>query len=305
MSNDGETPESSSAPEESSRAANRRTAVFIATFAVSVFLLLTGYRFLVGTALNDWYLYTVASNTASALNHFGESATLEGLPWLKQVPPQIARATMKGWERGEVTPTPEAIKAESDAPLTAWEQYIYRINKSRRESPGMDLGCRVMYVMRDSNSTKLANVEEQIKQGVARGDDRDPTKKAALDALRAKADELQKAVAETGGKDTAYVFPFQVVSECGAIEVMAIFFSAVIAFPTQWRKRAIGLAIGLPLMYGLNIVRLTVLGMICAWTHGGDLFNFAHKFVWQGVYIVFVVVVWMVWIEFVVRGRKA
>ncbi len=92
-------------------------------------------------------------------------------------------------------------------------------------------------------------------------------------------------------------FTFIVVPSCGAIEVMAIFFAAVIAFPASWRHRAWGLALGLPLMYLVNILRLACLACLGALDRSGNWFNFVHEYVWQSVYVIFVVLVWMAWAE--------
>lgn len=96
-------------------------------------------------------------------------------------------------------------------------------------------------------------------------------------------------------------FTFIVVPSCGAIEIMVIFFAAVIAFPATWRHRAWGLALGLPLMYLVNIFRLACLACLGALDQGGEWFTFVHEYVWQAVYVIFVVLVWMAWVEL---GRR-
>ena len=100
-------------------------------------------------------------------------------------------------------------------------------------------------------------------------------------------------------------FHFIVVPECGAIEVMSIFFAAVIAFPTLWRKRLLGVLIGVPIMYCVNIFRLTCLAVIGAYDNGGQWFKLSHEYIWQAIYILFVVVVWLLWIEVIVKGRRS
>lgn len=92
-------------------------------------------------------------------------------------------------------------------------------------------------------------------------------------------------------------FTFIVVPSCGAIEVMAIFFAAVMAFPAKWRHRAWGVALGLPLMYLVNIARLACLACLGALDKSGVWFNFVHEYVWQAGYVIFVVIVWMAWAE--------
>ena len=127
------------------------------------------------------------------------------------------------------------------------------------------------------------------------------TRLAQLNAdLRALREQQQE-----GAEDTALTFPFILVPECGAIEIMAIFVAAILAFPTLWRKRIIGLVVGIPIMYGVNIFRLTVLAMIGAVDQSRVWFNFAHEYVWQAVYIIFVVAVWLVWVEYVVKRRAS
>jgi exosortase/archaeosortase family protein len=87
---------------------------------------------------------------------------------------------------------------------------------------------------------------------------------------------------------------------------MSIFLAAVLAFPTLWWKRGVGAAGGLSILYFINILRLATLGYVGAvdLSPGRKWFSFIHEYVWQGVFIVFVVVVWMLWVEFVVRARR-
>lgn len=296
-------------------ARSRRTAVFIAVFACSVFALLTGYRYLIGTPLNDWYLYRVASDTATALRFVGEMSTLENTSEVLKLPPNQVRATLAAWKRGAEGPAASEIESTDRSPLSTWEQYEYRLSMNRRMRPNMALGPRVFFVLRWSDSARLFVADQEMKIATERGDDKDPAKQAEFNALKQRVDELRAkmrdaAVArseEAPGQrkqEPQYFFIFIVISECGAIEVMAIFFSAVFAFPTTWRKRIIGLICGLPLMYLLNIGRLTALAVIGSLDPSRQWFNFFHEYVWQAVYIVFVVIVWMIWIEFVVRGKK-
>jgi exosortase/archaeosortase family protein len=87
---------------------------------------------------------------------------------------------------------------------------------------------------------------------------------------------------------------------------MSIFLAAVLAFPTAWPRRLVGAVGGLAVLYGINVLRLATLGYIGAIddSPGQRWFNFIHEYVWQGIFIVFVVAVWMIWIEFVVKARR-
>ena len=119
-----------------------------------------------------------------------------------------------------------------------------------------------------------------------------------------KQQQALRGQGESGEKDTSLTFPFILIPECGAIEIMAIFLAAVLAFPTVWWKRILGLVAGLPIMYAVNVLRLTVLAIIGAMDESRVWFNFAHEYVWQAVYIIFVVAVWLLWVEYVVKRTR-
>ena len=88
---------------------------------------------------------------------------------------------------------------------------------------------------------------------------------------------------------------------------MSIFVAAIVAFPTRIWKRLLGLAGGVPILYSVNLGRLSMLAIIGAYddSPGQKWFTFIHEYVWQGVFIIFVVAVWLAWVEFVVGRRTA
>lgn len=106
-------------------------------------------------------------------------------------------------------------------------------------------------------------------------------------------------------RSSAGHFRFNLVPDCGAIPSMSIFLAAVLAFPVPWRRRVFGIAAGLPILYGVNVARLACLAHVGAWDDGGEWFVFAHEYVWQGVYVVFVVGIWLVWVDYIVRPDPA
>lgn len=101
-------------------------------------------------------------------------------------------------------------------------------------------------------------------------------------------------------------FTFSLVPDCGALPSMSIYLAALAAFPASLRKRLIGLAIGIPVLYLINIARLACLAVIGAlWRSEPEVFEFAHQYVWQAVYVLIVVGVWLLWVELVVRPGTA
>lgn len=280
---------------------------FVVFFIIVVVSFLTAYRYLIHTTWNDRYLFTLAKNTCWVLNKVGDNATLEGLP--QSISPEECRAWLSAWARGANQPAPEDYINASKEPLTPWEQWSYRAQKARKQGVQTKLGPRVVFVLKEGLLSKITVLEDKIKE-LNRNLTLSEPEKASLLAMyntELQALRLQYAEAQKNPKDnrrvSGYIFPFIIISECGAIEIMAIFFAAVIAYPTLFRKKLLGIAVGIPLMYFVNIFRLSFLAIVGALNAGGKWFEFLHYYVWQAVYIVFVVAVWLAWIEFVVYAE--
>ena len=97
-------------------------------------------------------------------------------------------------------------------------------------------------------------------------------------------------------------FPVRIIDECTGIYEMLIFTSAVLAFPTRWRKKFWGLVLGCPLIYLFNVVRIAVL-MVVGRYHP-IAFDFMHLYFWQATMIVWITLVWLLWIMKVVRDDE-
>ncbi len=294
-------PEQSTDSNAETRATRHRTARFIGVFVVSVLVLLTAYRYSMSAPINDWYLFHVAGHTAWALDKIGDRAELENQLRNAEDPKRV-RAELEAWKQVGTTATAEAVAAASGDPLTAWERFQHRLQKTRRENPAASVGPRVQFIWRYGIEDEIAQIKERQE---AAGNN--PVERTALEARLA---ELRASAANAGNdpdtiqSNRRLMFNFIVIPECGAIEVMSIFFAAVIAFPAPWWKRLLGVLFGLPIMYLVNIFRLSCLAVIGALDQGGQWFNFAHEYVWQTVYIVFVVMVWLAWVEYVVQPRR-
>ena len=66
-----------SGPSRRGNAGRRRVWRFIILFCVYVFSMLMGYRYLLNTEANMWYLFQVGRHTAALLDVIGDSGTLE------------------------------------------------------------------------------------------------------------------------------------------------------------------------------------------------------------------------------------
>lgn len=83
--------------------------------------------------------------------------------------------------------------------------------------------------------------------------------------------------------------------ECTGIFVLMLFASFVLAYPAGNGYRAVGLLIGIPLFFGVNVIRIATLARIVE-VYPGAFFYF-HEYVWQGVFLVIVLVSSIAWAE--------
>ncbi len=101
---------------------------------------------------------------------------------------------------------------------------------------------------------------------------------------------------------TSKIFSAEIITECTAIFPLMIFLAAVIAYPSAWKKKLWGMALGVPAILFVNLIRLVSLFYIGYWFP--NVFEAAHLLVWQSLIIFFAVLFWLVWVEFFVhRGQ--
>jgi exosortase H (IPTLxxWG-CTERM-specific) len=94
-------------------------------------------------------------------------------------------------------------------------------------------------------------------------------------------------------------FAVRIIEECTGLFEVVIFMAAVFAFPTTWAKKAIGLGMGIPLLYLINVVRILVL--LVVGRYQPSIFEFMHLYFWQATLILMITSVWLLWIFKVVQ----
>ena len=336
-----EPPAEAAAATRDRKALRRKTIKFVVIFVVSVFALLGLHSAVVETRGNDYYLYQVARSTAFLLNCVGESGRVVGHP--KTYPGQEAyiRASLEAWQNGAEAPSRDQFKDVDAPPLTPWESWEYSAASERHELAQLlkkwneggevyqndpfnqaevqkvrarisqlenrDRGPTVTFVLRKGLSSQLVDARRALVQVQLDKSLSETEQAAKVEEAKAKVADLDSK-RKAAGKDPKDIedvgFSFVVVPDCGAIPTMVIFLAAVLAFPAQWWRKLLGMLTGVPLLFGINTLRLTVLAVIGAWNRGGAIFKFAHEYVWQGIYIIFVVMVWLAWVELLVRRKK-
>lgn len=97
-------------------------------------------------------------------------------------------------------------------------------------------------------------------------------------------------------------FSYSIIYECAGIFGVMIFVAAVIAYPSKWTEKLWGLLIGVPGLFLINTIRMAALGVIgLKWR---SMFDWFHEWMWQGIFIVFVIFFWLLWKEKFVKSDK-
>lgn len=94
-------------------------------------------------------------------------------------------------------------------------------------------------------------------------------------------------------------FSVNILKGCNGAYVIAIYLSAVFAFPSGWKPKLIGSLIGIPAVQAINLVRIVSLYYLGV--RRPDLFESFHYHVWQVVVIVLSMAVWIAWAEIFVK----
>jgi archaeosortase B (VPXXXP-CTERM-specific) len=94
---------------------------------------------------------------------------------------------------------------------------------------------------------------------------------------------------------------FRIIGECTAYYPLSIYIAAVMAFPSPWLRRVLGVLLGVPAILVINQVRLVSLCYI--WNWFPDQFETIHIVIWQSLIIFFTVLVWIGWV--LTLGRRS
>ena len=98
-------------------------------------------------------------------------------------------------------------------------------------------------------------------------------------------------------------FGVSIEAGCNGIEACIVLFAAILAFPSSWRHKLIGLVLGFIAVQAINVVRVISLFYLGQWNM--TAFNFAHEYLWQALIMLDVLVVWLVWVRAGQRAKRA
>src|SRR5262245_16676810 len=99
-------------------------------------------------------------------------------------------------------------------------------------------------------------------------------------------------------------FSINIAMGCDGVEASSLFLAGVLAFPTSWRARLIGVAVGMPLIHAINLARLV--GLYYAGVYLPSVVEELHVYVAQTIVILISTAILILWLErFAVQHRPA
>ncbi|HPS76706.1 MAG TPA: exosortase H [Thermoanaerobaculaceae bacterium] len=90
-------------------------------------------------------------------------------------------------------------------------------------------------------------------------------------------------------------FSVAIHNGCNGLEAILIFVCGVLAFPSPWRRKLLGMAVGFVAIQLFNIVRIVAL--FYTGVFRPDWFGVSHVFVWQSLVVVFAAGLWVFWVQ--------
>lgn len=87
----------------------------------------------------------------------------------------------------------------------------------------------------------------------------------------------------------------EIVSDCSPHMPYLIFAAVILAFPSSWKQRLLGLLFGAVVIHVFNVVRIVTLIWILAWKR--QWFDFVHVYLWQTGTILIVFATFALWIR--------
>lgn len=96
-------------------------------------------------------------------------------------------------------------------------------------------------------------------------------------------------------------FSANIIRGCDAVEPIALYVCAVLAFPLPFLKKLPGIIVGTLLLLILNLVRIVSLFLIGVYFR--RIFDLTHIDVWQALFIFLAVLLWILWLLWETRSQ--
>ena len=98
-------------------------------------------------------------------------------------------------------------------------------------------------------------------------------------------------------------FAVAIEAGCNGVEATIVLVAALLAFPSPWKHKLLGAAIGFLAIQAMNLLRIVTLFYLGQWSQ--IAFEWAHLYVWQALIMLDVLVVFLVWLRLLPRPARA
>ena len=88
-------------------------------------------------------------------------------------------------------------------------------------------------------------------------------------------------------------FAYEIYYRCIGFLPVGFLTTGILAYPGRWRRKLVGLVVGVPVLIALNLTRLVHLFYLGV--HNPAAFDFAHAVMWEGFLILAILGLWLSW----------
>lgn len=104
-------------------------------------------------------------------------------------------------------------------------------------------------------------------------------------------------------QDQVNGFAVGIAPGCDGIEAVIILVSAIIAFPSPWKHKLVGIVVGFFAIQSLNIVRIISLFYMGQWSQ--VMFDWFHLYLWQALIVLDALAVWLIWLRYLPKRKRS
>lgn len=97
-------------------------------------------------------------------------------------------------------------------------------------------------------------------------------------------------------QSTQNQFAISIEAGCNGIEAMIVLLAAILAFPSSWTYKLLGLLWGFIAIQGINLVRIVSLFYLGQWNY--TWFEWAHLYIWQALIMLDALIVFLIWVRY-------
>lgn len=103
-------------------------------------------------------------------------------------------------------------------------------------------------------------------------------------------------------QSTSNGFAVAIAPGCDGIEAVIILVAAIVAFPSPWKHKIVGIVIGFFAIQSLNLVRIISLFYMGQWSQ--VWFDWFHLYLWQALIVLDALAVWLIWLRYLPRRGR-